>query len=260
MKLRLRWFIVSIAILGSYEETRVVCIRVCDTCDNAVLQQNRAMATRLSNLLRCLFRSFEIHRRSLVAARLKPAKNTTHTEAVEIRDQMLHTPFNVVEADLICAGVGEINADRIEEPHAPSMTATAVNAFEPLMRHGQAAHRQTQFISRPEASGWLNAGTAEGRLSLRQQTFLEPCSVGCSASHTPAARNCLFLAVNRVFWAVTPKLKKSLLTIAALVHQLSSMPLHASKLCLSQIISSRSALAAARLRYDGLSTHTMGAA
>ena len=42
------------------------------------------------------------------------------------------------------------------------------------------------------------------------RAFLELCGAGCSPSDTPVDRKSLFLAVNRVFLAVTPKLKKSL--------------------------------------------------
>ena len=68
----------------------------------------------------------EVERRSLAAARLKHAKSTPDTEAVEIRDHMLHKPFNVVEtADWTRAGVAEAYAITpvvsIEEPHAPSV-------------------------------------------------------------------------------------------------------------------------------------------
>lgn len=62
----------------------------------------------LSGSLHRLFRSFEIERRNIVAARLNPATTTSETEAVQIRDQMLHKRFNVVEPDLICAGVGNL--------------------------------------------------------------------------------------------------------------------------------------------------------
>lgn len=86
---------------------------VCDTCHNAVLQQNRATAIQVSESLHCVFWSLEIERRSLVAARLKPTKTTPDTEAVQIRDQVLLKPFNAVEADLIRAGVGEIDAIRL---------------------------------------------------------------------------------------------------------------------------------------------------
>ena len=81
----------------------------------------------MSDSLHGLFLSFKIERRSLVAARLKPAKSTPDTEAVEIRDQMMHNPSDVVEAEVLCAGVGETYvitlAVSIEEPHAPSRTA-----------------------------------------------------------------------------------------------------------------------------------------
>ena len=66
-----------------------------------------------SESLHCVFWSLEIERRSLVAARLKPTKTTQDTEAVQIRDQVLLKPFNAVEADLIRAGVGEIDAIRL---------------------------------------------------------------------------------------------------------------------------------------------------
>ena len=79
------------------------------------------------------------------------------------------------------------------------------------MRHGQAASCRTNLVSQSDVSGWLNAGTAKGCLGLQLQAFLEQCSVGCLASDTPAAQKSLFLTENCVFWAVTPKLKKSLL-------------------------------------------------
>ena len=40
----LHWCVVSIAIKESGEDTRVVFIRVCETCDNTVPQKNRALA------------------------------------------------------------------------------------------------------------------------------------------------------------------------------------------------------------------------
>ena len=51
-----------------------------------------------------------IESRSLVAAMLKPTKTVQGTEAVEIRHQMLHKAFNVGEAELMCAGMGETHA------------------------------------------------------------------------------------------------------------------------------------------------------
>ena len=140
------WYIVSIAIIGSDEDTRVVCIRECDTCDNAVLQQSRAVAVLLPEALHCLSWSLEIERRSLVAARPKPANTTkTHRRSRSgIRCCKDQKPFNVVEAALTHAGVGETYAITlvvsIEEPGAPSLTAAAVNAFEYFMRHRQTAH------------------------------------------------------------------------------------------------------------------------
>ena len=85
----------------------VLCIRVCDTRDNAVLQQNRAIAIQVSASLQSVFWSVEIKMRSPFAARLKATATTLGTEAVEIRDQMLHEPFNQVEAD-VRAGMGEV--------------------------------------------------------------------------------------------------------------------------------------------------------
>ena len=40
--------------MESGEDTRVVFIRVCDTCDNAVLQQNQEIAISKSDSLRCV--------------------------------------------------------------------------------------------------------------------------------------------------------------------------------------------------------------
>ena len=65
------------------------------------------MAASFSDALHCLFWSLEIERRSLVAARLKPAKTTPDTEAVESRDQVLHKPLTVFEMNLTRAGVVE---------------------------------------------------------------------------------------------------------------------------------------------------------
>ena len=97
-----------------------------------------------------------------------------------------------------------------EEPHAPIVIATGVNAFEYSTRHGQAAHRRTQFTSPFDMAGWLSANTAKGDLSLQLQAFLEQCGADYTASDTPVARKSIFLAVKQVFWAVTPTLKKSL--------------------------------------------------
>ena len=72
--------------MESGKDTKVVCIRVCDTCDNAVLQQNRAIATNIFYSLDFVFWSLDIKRRSVVVAMLKPTKSTPGTEAVEIRD------------------------------------------------------------------------------------------------------------------------------------------------------------------------------
>ena len=91
--------------------------------------------------LHCVFCSREIDRRSLVAATLKPTKTTPDTEAVEIRDQMLHKPFNAVDANLIRASIGEscaiILMVSVKDPHAPTMAATGFNALEYLMRQEQ---------------------------------------------------------------------------------------------------------------------------
>ena len=66
--------------------------------------------------------------------------------------------FKAVEADLIRAGAGETSANAIgvtvAEPHASSPTSAGVNAFECLLRHGQAAHRRTPFISQSDLF-WL---------------------------------------------------------------------------------------------------------
>ena len=58
--------------MDSGEDTHVVFIRVCDTCDNVVVQQNQAIAINMSDSLQWLFLSLDIERRSLVAAKLKP--------------------------------------------------------------------------------------------------------------------------------------------------------------------------------------------
>ena len=103
-----------------------------------------------------------IEERSLVAAR--PSTTTADTVAVEIRDQWLHKPVSVVEADfkLTRAGVGVAYAITLVvsflESHALSLTATGVDALGYLTRHGQAAHCRTWFISPSDLSGWLSAG------------------------------------------------------------------------------------------------------
>ena len=121
---------------------------------------------------------------------------------------MLLKPTNSVEADLIRAGVSEsytiTPVASVEEPHAPTVNATGVNAFDFLMRHGQTAHRRTHLISPSDVSGWLSANTAKGNLGLRLQAFVEQCGASCSAPDNPVARRSIFIAVNRVFWAVTP--------------------------------------------------------
>ena len=165
--------------MESGEETRVVCIR---GCDNAVLQQNQTVLIQISNSLHILVPQYRE-----AQPRCCHAEATPDTEAIEIRDQMLHTPFNVREADLRCAGVGETYVITlvvsIEDPRAvlASLTAARVNAFEYLMRHGQAVHRRIQCISRSDVSGWLNAGTAEGRLRLRLQNL--PSNAASAAQH-----------------------------------------------------------------------------
>ena len=62
---------------------------------------------------------------------------------------MLRKPFNAIEADLTCTCVGEkytiTCVVSIEEPLAPSLTVTGVDAFDYLMRHGQLAHRWEQI-------------------------------------------------------------------------------------------------------------------
>ena len=113
---------------------------------------------------------------------------------------------------MIRAGVGESYmitlAASVEEPHAPTVNGSAVNAFEYLVRHRQSAH--------PRASAHLicrvvgSANIAKGVLGLRLQVFLEQCGAGYSASDTPIDRKSLCFAVKWVFWAVSPNLKKSL--------------------------------------------------
>ena len=71
--------------MESGEETRVICSHICDICDNAVLQQDREMTTQMYDALHCVFWFLEVEKRSLGAARLKPAKTSPDTEALEIR-------------------------------------------------------------------------------------------------------------------------------------------------------------------------------
>ena len=85
-----------------------------------------------------------------------------------------------------------------------------LHTFEYLVRHRQSAHRRAQIISSSDLSGCLSANTANGDLGLRLQAFIEQCGPGYSAPNNPDARKILFLAVNRVFRVVNPKLKKSL--------------------------------------------------
>ena len=101
VRVSLLWFVPTIVIKESGEDTRVVFIRVCDTCDNAVLQQNQAIPINISDSLNFVFLSLDIERRSLVAAMLKPSNTSPDTEAVQIRYQLLLKPFNLVEADMI---------------------------------------------------------------------------------------------------------------------------------------------------------------
>ena len=77
---------VSIAMMESGVETCAVCTCVRDTCANAVLQQKRTIAIRVSHSLHCVFWSLDIERRSLIAARLKPTKTIPDTQAVKIRN------------------------------------------------------------------------------------------------------------------------------------------------------------------------------
>ena len=74
------------------------------------------------------------------------------------------TPFNAVEAELTRARVGKSYtitlAANVEEPHAPTVNATGVNAFECLMRHRQSAHRRAQITSPSDLTGWMGANTA----------------------------------------------------------------------------------------------------
>lgn len=54
-------------------------------------------------------------------------KNTPDTEAVDIKDQMLHKRFSAFEANLKTASVGEIDAITlvvsIEDPRAPTFSS-----------------------------------------------------------------------------------------------------------------------------------------
>jgi len=54
-----RWCVPSIVIMESGEDTHVVFIRICDTCDNAVLQ-NQAITINMSESLNCVFLSLDI--------------------------------------------------------------------------------------------------------------------------------------------------------------------------------------------------------
>ena len=103
----LQWCVTTNVIIELGEDTRVVFIHACDTCDNAVLHQNQAIAINMSDSLHCMFLSLDNERRSLVAAILTPSETSPDTEAVQIRHQMLLKPFNIVEADVIHACVGE---------------------------------------------------------------------------------------------------------------------------------------------------------
>ena len=195
--------------MESGKDTRCICIRVCDTRNNAVLRQNQAIVIKISDSLHCVFLSLVMERLSLVRAMRKPT-TSPDTEAVQIRRKMLLKPINVL--GLIRADAGESHAvtlvASVEEAHAPT-GSTGVNAFECLLRRRQAAHRQTKFISPSDVLGWLSSSTAQGDLGLRLQAFLELCGGGCTESDTSVARKSLFLTVNRVFWAVPPRLNKT---------------------------------------------------
>ena len=94
------------------------------TCDNATLQQNRAVSINMPDSRHGVCWSLEIERRSLVAAMMKPTK-PRETVVVQIRDQKLLRYIDVVEAEYIRAGVGErytiTLAASVERFHAPTV-------------------------------------------------------------------------------------------------------------------------------------------
>ena len=50
-----RWCVFSVAVMESGEDMHSCIIRVCDTCDNAVLQKNREVSINMSDALHCVF-------------------------------------------------------------------------------------------------------------------------------------------------------------------------------------------------------------
>ena len=67
------------------------------------------------------------------------------------------------------------------------------------------------MISSDEVAGWFNGGNAKGQLAQRTCSFPERIGAGFFASDNTQFKNDVFLAVNGVCWAVTPRLKASLI-------------------------------------------------
>ena len=164
----MRRCVVSIAVIESGEHSRVVFIRVCDTCDNAVRQQNQAIGINMSDSLRCVFWSLEIGRRSLVDAMLKPPRTSPNTEASRSGIKWcLSLSTRSRPTWQLCD-----HLVAIVEPHAPTVNATGVNAFEHLMRHGQPDTSDGHNLS-ADLMCWVGLvpNTAKGRPGSATASF-----------------------------------------------------------------------------------------
>lgn len=87
--------------------------------------------------------------------------------------------------------------------------AQPTNAFSVLLAASRTASLRTTFISSEDVEQWLDIALSKGQLAQATQQYLQALGAGFMSSKHDTLRKDLFLAVNNMFWHVTPDLSKS---------------------------------------------------
>ena len=156
-----------------------------------------------------VFSRLELGAFKLLSASVLTYKNTPESDATDVED--LNEAIEEIERTLDALHIPRpscilfaVRAERAAPVGLPG------NAFAVMMHSSSSAYERSCLITAEDVRGWISNSTATGGLAQQTCSMLQRQGAGFFATDSNQMRKEVFLVLNNVFWAVTPRLKKSL--------------------------------------------------
>jgi hypothetical protein len=186
-------------------------VRVVDAADN-ILVNGICCEVQYNEAIEAVFGSLKVDGRLLQAVRLLQLANAPIQSAVQVPST--HTCERAMQ---FCHNVG------IPLPSVIVMTAGSKptslvgpprelhNAFRAIMAGLKQLYHYSNYLSREDMARAFSEGTSNGQLAQHVAAHLQDSDAGFSSGTSSRVRKNVLIAVNMVFYSVTPRMVNSFL-------------------------------------------------